>query len=210
VAVNSDVFGVNPDQPAAWRCQRLPPAGRLDYAPGFVGAARADALLQSLGENLDWAQRPIMIFGRSVLQPRLTAFHGDDGVGYRYSGKTLAAQPWTVELEGLRQLLFDQLAVKFNCVLCNLYRDGKDSMGWHADNEPELGAAPVIASISLGAERRFQLKSRSDSTLRRELLLEHGSLLVMAGDLQQHWLHQLPKTARVDQPRINLTFRAIV
>jgi alkylated DNA repair dioxygenase AlkB len=97
----------------------------------------------------------------------------------------------------------------FNCVLCNLYRDGRDSMGWHADNERELGPAPVIASISLGAERQFQLKSRTDSTQRHALLLEHGSLLVMAGDLQQHWLHQLPKTARVDRPRINLTFRCI-
>jgi alkylated DNA repair dioxygenase AlkB len=194
---------------SAWVRRRLAPAGRLDYAPQFLPRSVADRLLLALSGEVDWAQRPIVMFGRRVLQPRLTAFHGDAGVAYRYSGKTLSAKGWTPALGELRDWLRKRLGQDFNCVLCNLYRDGRDAMGWHADNEPELGLEPLIASISLGAPRRFQLKPRSANGERVELVLEHGSLLVMSGDLQQHWLHQLPRALKIGEPRINLTFRQI-
>jgi alkylated DNA repair dioxygenase AlkB len=150
------------------------------------------------------------MFGRSIPQPRLTDFRADPGVSYRYSGLTLEARPWTDDLAGLRRFAEDMAGQRFNSVLCNLYRDGRDYMGWHADNEPELGPNPVIASLSFGARRRFTLKPRSGQEERVEFELECGSLLVMRGDTQRHWLHQLPRAARVREARINLTFRDIV
>ena len=143
--------------------------------------------------------------GRSIPVPRLTAWYGT--VGYRYSGILHAARPLTEELRELRTLVEELAANSFNGVLANLYRDGRDSVGWHADNEPGLGAEPIIASLSLGAVRRFQLKHRTDRSLRVTLDLPHGSCLVMAGKTQQCWLHQLPKTRAPVGPRINLTFR---
>lgn len=189
--------------------ESLPPGGRLGYCGSFLEAARADRLLNELSEEGDWAAREIVMFGRSILQPRLTAFHGDPGVAYRYSGRTLAAAPWSPALVRLREELEQRLGQRFNCVLGNLYRSGQDSMGWHADNEPELGPEPTIASLSLGADRRFQIKAREPGAGRYQLTLAHGSLLVMAGDMQRHWLHQLPKSRAVTAPRINLTFRRV-
>ncbi|MEN1729317.1 MAG: alpha-ketoglutarate-dependent dioxygenase AlkB [Pseudomonadota bacterium] len=186
----------------------LPPGGRLSYHPDWIEAVRADQLFERLSTDLPWKQRPIRLFGKEVMQPRLTSFHGDSGVSYRYSGKTLDAQPWSAELAELRRKLVDQLDCEFNSVLCNLYRDGRDSMGWHADDEKELGTNPVIASVSLGQSRRFRLKPRGEGEA-LSLDLVHGSLLVMAGDVQHHWLHELPKSSRPMGPRINLTFRSI-
>lgn len=198
-------------QPASPKVLDLPPAGTLRYWESFWQPEQADRLMAELMTEPDWAQRSIVMFGRSVLQPRLTAFHGDFGVRYRYSGKTLDAAGWTPQLAELRDQLKARLGLEFNCVLCNLYRNGQDSMGWHADNEPELGACPSIASISLGAARPFQIKPRAGETgTPSSLVLAHGSLLLMAGDMQQYWLHQLPKTRRQIAPRINLTFRQII
>lgn len=186
----------------------LPPAGELRYWPQWIGSQQADRLFDLWSRSLDWQQRPIRLFGREVMQPRLTCFYGEEGVRYRYSGKTLAAKPWPEELGALSLRLSQSLDVGFNSVLCNLYRDGRDSMGWHADDEPELGTDPVIASVSLGQARRFRLKPRAGGEP-QSILLGHGSLLVMSGDLQHHWLHELPKSRQVLGPRINLTFRRV-
>ncbi len=190
------------------RYHRLDPDGHLVQVEDFLSAASSDRLLRDMRRSLDWEQRPIRLFGRQILQPRLTAFHGDADVAYRYSGQTLEACPWTAALAEIRDRLQGLVGVRFNSVLCNLYRDGGDSMGWHADNEPELGLNPTIASVSLGNARRFLLKSRRGDE-RLEFQLGHGSLLVMAGDCQHHWVHQVPKTARAVGTRINLTFRTV-
>jgi len=197
----------------------VPPNGYIRYLPNWLDCQQADQLFKSLGNRLDWQQRPIKMFGREIMQPRLTCFYGDNGVRYSYSGKTMLAATWSDELKQLKDRLNETLDVRFNSVLCNRYRDGRDSMGWHADNEPELGPNPVIASVSLGEQRRFRLKPRPQKKRHGErirplsLALGHGSLLVMSGDLQHHWLHELPKVSGKDAtrvgPRINLTFRQI-
>lgn len=186
----------------------LPPKGRLRYWPRWIDGKEADRLLALWSQSLDWQQRPIRLFGREIMQPRLTCFYGDSGVRYRYSGKTLLADPWPEELKRLSVRLSRELDQTLNSVLCNLYRDGADSMGWHADDEPELGVDPMIASVSLGQVRRFRLKPRGGGKA-MTLKLDHGSLLVMSGDLQRHWLHELPKSRQAIDPRINLTFRRV-
>ncbi|MEE4637799.1 MAG: alpha-ketoglutarate-dependent dioxygenase AlkB [Wenzhouxiangella sp.] len=188
---------------------QLPPSGEVYYWRSLTAEPRSRELFNGLRQDLDWRQLPVTMFGRSIPQPRLTDFLGDPGVTYRYAGLTLEARPWTNDLAQLRRLVEDKVGHRFNSVLCNLYRDGRDYMGWHADNEPELGPNPVIASLSFGARRRFTLKPRSGQQERVELALECGSLLLMRGDVQRHWLHQLPRALRVRDPRINLTFRSI-
>ncbi len=151
-----------------------------------------------------------MMFGRSVAIPRLQAFMGDDQISYRYSGLNLITKPWHPAVLELRNLLKAETGIEFNVVLLNLYRNGQDSMGWHSDDEPELGDNPVIASISLGAKRRFLLRSTDKSNPEKsELALNSGSLLWMGTGVQQNWQHSLPKTKVCHQPRINLTFRRI-
>ncbi|RDE24189.1 alpha-ketoglutarate-dependent dioxygenase AlkB [Motiliproteus coralliicola] len=194
--------------------QPLPAAGLADaelhYQAQFLSAVEADHYLAQLQQQLDWRQDRIRLFGRETPIPRLQAWYGDPGLHYRYSGLSLYAQGWPDPLLALKQQLEQQTGQRFNAVLANLYRNGVDSMGWHADDEPELGPNPVIASLSLGQPRPFQLRRRDDPTQRYELLLEHGSLLLMAGSTQHHWQHALPKRTRLNQPRINLTFRQII
>lgn len=149
------------------------------------------------------------MFGREVDSPRLSAWIGDAGAVYRYSGADFTPCPWNHALSVLRVRLQEELGVPFNSVLANLYRDGRDAMGWHSDDEPELGPRPVIASVSLGGVRRFALKHRRDAALKGVLELPHGSLLVMSGDTQRLYRHALPRTSRVVAPRINLTFRQV-
>ncbi|WBA41319.1 alpha-ketoglutarate-dependent dioxygenase AlkB family protein [Hymenobacter canadensis] len=183
----------------------------LDEA--FLTPVAAEALLRELTDTIAWRHEPIKLFGKEVLQPRLTAWHGDPTARYRYSGLALEPQPWTPALRHLRQQLEAASGARFNSVLLNLYRSGQDSMGWHADNEPELGPAPVIASLSLGSTRRFRLRPRNLARTPHapvSLDLPGGSLLLMRGATQQHWLHAVPKTARFAGPRLNLTFRQIV
>lgn len=150
------------------------------------------------------------MFGRWVDSPRLSCWIGDAGASYRYSGQSFEPHPWPDALLPLRGRLRQELGIDFNSVLANLYRDGRDAMGWHSDDEPELGPEPVIASVSLGAARRFVLRRRDDHTVRKEFRLEPGSLLVMRGNSQRDWQHALPRTAKPVGPRINLTFRRIV
>ena len=180
----------------------------LLFDPTFLPPAEAGALLAQLTAETVWEQRSIRLFGRLVPQPRLTAWYGDPAARYTYSGLAWEPRPWTAALRALRQRVEAATGARYNSVLLNLYRDGRDGMGWHSDDEPELGPAPAIASLSLGATRRFRLRPRAGrphSPL--GLALPGGSLLLMRGPTQQHWQHALPKTARPTGPRLNLTFR---
>lgn len=150
------------------------------------------------------------MYGREVAVPRLIAWYGDPGADYRYSGVNHAPEPWSRTLGELRDWLNESCGHHFNSVLANLYRTGGDAMGWHADNEPELGPQPVIASLSLGATRRMRFRRVDRSQQSFHLDLTHGSLLVMQGETQQHWQHAITRTKRVVAPRINLTFRQII
>ena len=187
----------------------LAPGGWLDHLPTFLPPAEADALLQELLGTLRWEQREVVIFGRRVAQPRLVCWIAD--FAYTYSGLTLPAAPWPEPVQRVRrrveEAVFGESRGQFGGVLANLYRDGRDAMGLHADDEPELLPDAEIASVSLGAERRFVLKPRDPSVAPYELRPAHGSLLVMGGTLQRHWRHGVPREARVSRPRINLTFR---
>ncbi|MCC2545891.1 alpha-ketoglutarate-dependent dioxygenase AlkB [Hymenobacter sp. BT175] len=178
--------------------------------PAFLEPASANRLLAELASTIAWRQESIQLYGKAVLQPRLSAWYGDAEARYRYSGLSLEPLPWTPTLLALRQLLEEATGTRFNSVLLNLYRHGQDSMGWHADDEPELGPAPVIASLSLGAARRFRLRPRKPGLAPPVALdLTSGSLLVMRGLTQRYWLHAVPKTARPVGPRLNLTFRLV-
>jgi alkylated DNA repair dioxygenase AlkB len=185
--------------------RELDDGGKLSYLPHFFAIPEADALVACLTRTIAWKQERGR-FGRSF--PRLTALYGDPGVVYVYSGTSYPSLRWTAELAEIRRLVEQAAGAPFNSVLLNRYRDGNDSMGFHADDEPELGTNPIVPSISLGAQRRFILRhNRSKEKL--ELLLGHGSLLIMAGTLQHHWQHALPKMKAAQGERINLTFRQL-
>ncbi|MFT4197628.1 MAG: alpha-ketoglutarate-dependent dioxygenase AlkB [Pseudoxanthomonas sp.] len=182
----------------------------VELRPGWLAAEPASRLLQALAAGIDWQVHRIHLFGRWVDSPRLSCWIGDAGARYRYSGVGFDPQPWPPALAEVRGRLARELGVPFDSVLANLYRDGHDAMGWHSDDEPELGPAPVIASLSLGAARRFVLRRRDDHRVRREFVLEAGSLLVMRGRCQTDWQHALPRTRRPVDARINLTFRRVL
>jgi alkylated DNA repair dioxygenase AlkB len=184
----------------------LPPG--FDYRPGWLSSDRAAELLRQLRAEVAWGQPEIVMFGRSVAQPRLVAWQADPGVAYRYSGLTLEATPWHPQVDALRDRLSKSLETRFNSVLLNAYRSGADSMGWHADDEPELGPEPLIASVSLGETRRMRVKpAAGGSSVGWDL--HSGSLLVMSGRSQADYRHAIPKTRRPVGLRINLTFRKI-
>ena len=186
------------------------PDARLRYFENFFSAAEAIYLFNQLHNKIPWQQDPIKIFGKTYDQPRLTALHANNSNPYSYSGITMYPNKMTAELTEIQNRITSVTPAKFTSVLLNLYRDGKDSNGWHADNEKELGKSPVIASVSFGASRFFHLKHRTIKDVRLKILLQSGSLLIMEGDTQEKWLHQIPKTARQIGPRINLTFRKII
>ena len=181
---------------------------------GWLTDRQATALMAALTADLPWTRHRLRIFGREVDAPRLSCWIGDPEAVYRYSGAHFAPEPWPAALLPVRGAVSEAAGIEFNSVLANLYRDGQDAMGWHSDDERELGPEPVIASLSLGATRRFVLKARAADTDRRfarhVLELPHGSLLVMRGDTQARFRHALPRTARPVGPRINLTFRRIL
>lgn len=177
------------------------------YFPRLFAPAEADRLFGELMETTPWSHETIVVYGRRLPQPRLTAWFADDGGSYTYSGLTLAASAWTACLGQVRSAAEKAAGQRFGVALANLYRDGRDSVAWHADDEPELGPTPVIGSVSFGAVRRFQLRRRRDHDIRHEIELASGSLLVMAGETQRHWMHQVPKTSRQVGPRVNITFR---
>ena len=185
------------------------PDSDIQLFPDFLPDQEATALFETLMQETPWRQDDIRIFGKTYAQPRLTALYGQYGKPYTYSGITMDPLPFTPLLEELQKRLRVHSNETFTTCLLNLYRDGNDSNGWHADNEKSLGPEPVIASISLGEVRRFKLRHREDKQWRAAIDLPHGSLLLMQGKTQQKWLHEIPKTRRQVGPRINLTFRRI-
>ena len=190
--------------------ENLPLAdAELLWDPAWMAAPAADALLAGLMRDIAWETHRIRMFGRWVDSPRRSCWMGDPGASYVYSGARFEPRPWPPALSVLREDLQQAAGAAFNSVLANLYRDGRDAMGWHSDDEPELGPRPVIASLSLGQTRRFKLKHRQDPGCKLDLDLPHGSLLVMRGDTQALFKHALPRSARPMGPRINLTFRLI-
>ncbi len=187
-------------------------AAKIDgfaFEPHFLGEVEARELFARLLHDVAWTQPTISLFGVRRPIPRLEAWYGDLDARYRYSGIAHEPLPWTPELAALRDRLRAHAGAPFNSVLANLYRDGRDSNGWHSDDERELGLAPTIASISLGATRRFFIKSK-ESGERHAFDLGNGSLLLMSGASQQLWKHAIPKEPHVQHARINLTFRTIL
>lgn len=185
--------------------QPLPP--QVSHFPHWLSDKEADAFFAALENEAGWKQEHIRIQGSTIPLPRLTAWHGDRG--YRYAGIENTPLAWTPSLALLRDRLAAQTGATFNSVLCNFYRGGQDSVAWHADDEPELGPLPFIASVSLGGARKFSFKRKDGTGSRIDVPLGHGDLLTMEGTTQRDWLHQVPKTKQAAMPRINLTFRFI-
>ncbi|MDW5289913.1 alpha-ketoglutarate-dependent dioxygenase AlkB family protein [Formosa sp. PL04] len=179
------------------------------YFPSFFSPFEADQYYNSLLKSINWQQDDITLFGKTFQQPRLTALYANNNKSYSYSGISMNPHSFTKTLAGIKTKVETETKHKFTTCLCNLYRDGQDSNGWHADNEKELGLNPIIASVSFGAERIFHLKHKHETDLKQKLILNHGSLLLMKGETQQYWLHQLPKTKKQIGKRINLTFRTV-
>ena len=201
-----DLFAANPDP-----LDIELPGGALRYWPRLIAAPSAEQWLAVLMEQVAWEQSDIVIAGRRLKIPRLNAWYGDAGADYQYSGRQFKAISWLPVLLEIRKVVEAAVGHNFNSALLNLYRDGRDSVDWHSDDEPELGENPLIASLSLGAVRPFQLRHKTRKELSmRTLELEQGSLLLMSGALQHHWRHRLPKLATVVGPRVNVTFRNVV
>ena len=186
------------------------PDAKLRYFKDFIPKKQADAYFETLRKTIPWQQDDVKVFGKVYPQPRLTSLHSTQPRTYTYSGLTLHAHPMTETLKNLLTQIETVTKSSFNCVLLNLYRDGSDSNGWHADNEKELGKHPQIASFSFGASRFFHIKHRRIKDQKHKMELQHGSLLLMEDSMQEHWLHQIPKTAKPVGPRINLTFRKFI
>lgn len=182
----------------------------IAYYPSFFSEKIAHCYFQTLLKKTPWQQDNVKVFGKIYPQPRLTALYGIQGKNYSYSGLTMYPISFTSELTAIKTEIECVIEEKFNTVLLNLYRNGHDSNGWHSDDERELGKNPIIASISLGTQRYFHLKHKKEPALTYKLALTHGSLLLMKGETQHFWFHQIPKTKKVIEQRINLTFRNII
>lgn len=187
----------------------LLPNAEIIYIPNFYCQEKAEWYYRHLYKQVSWQQDTIKLFGKTHLQPRLTVLYADNEKSYSYSNITMFPKKFTSELNTIKQDVECAAQHSFTTILLNLYRDGNDSNGWHADNEKELGENPVIASLSLGAVRNFHFKHRKLKDERYKLLLTPGSLLIMKGEMQTYWLHQVPKTKRSIAPRINLTLRTL-
>ncbi|MEO8932840.1 MAG: alpha-ketoglutarate-dependent dioxygenase AlkB [Xanthomarina sp.] len=185
------------------------PQAELLYISKFYKQSQANQIFKDLLEQVVWQQDQISIFGKTHQQPRLTALYAENYKPYSYSGITMNSHPFSKLLLDIKHEVELVSKHKFNSVLINLYRNGSDSNGWHADNEKELGKNPVIASLSFGSKRLFKFKHRVLKDENYKLELEPGSLLIMKGEMQHYWLHQIPKTKKDIGPRINLTFRFI-
>ena len=185
------------------------PNASVDYFPHLFDLEKANLLFDKLLNEIPWQQDNITVYGKNHLQPRLTALFGNEGKPYSYSNIVMQPHSWNVLLTYIKSEVENYCNENFTTVLLNLYRDGRDSNGWHADNEKELGKNPVVASVSFGAERAFHLQHNSIKEAKQKIILEHGSLLIMKGETQHFWKHQIPKTAKPIGQRINLTFRII-
>lgn len=190
---------------------RIPlPDADVKYIHDFISHDQSIRYLDQLLSEVDWQQNKIKMFGKVYDEPRLTAWYGDEGIRYKYSGIQLEPLPWNSILTELKLLVNKEATINFNSALLNYYRDGQDSMGYHQDNETELGVNPTIASLTFGAERTFQMKHIKDKSIKRkDIPLKSGSLLIMAGTTQHYWKHQIPKTKKPLGPRLNITFREI-
>ena len=182
--------------------------GEYLYFPSFFSKPEGDEYLKELKDNILWKQESMNMYGKQINFPRLTAWYGNNDKPYSFSGITLNPNPWTNTLLKIKAKIETKANVSFNSVLLNRYRNGNDSISWHTDAEPELGLNPVIASVNFGATRKFQLRHIKTKE-KIEIELTHGSLLIMQGELQHFWQHQVPKTSKVVSERINLTFRVI-
>jgi alkylated DNA repair dioxygenase AlkB len=185
------------------------PNAEIEYYPNFFDAEKSKMLFDKLLNEIPWQQDNITVFGKTHPQPRLTCLFGNEGKPYSYSNIVMQPHHWNPLLMFIKNEIEEACLENFTTVLLNLYRDGKDSNGWHADNEKELGRNPVIASVSFGAERSFHLQHNTITDAKLKITLENGSLLLMKGETQHFWKHQIPKTAKTLLPRINLTFRII-
>lgn len=179
----------------------------IQYIPNLFIKEQADRYFQQLKQGIEWQQEIVTVYGKTHKTPRLTAWYGDEDIEYTYSGLSVVTKAWTQTLNEIKNSVKAVANRGFNSVLLNLYRDGKDGVGWHSDDEPELGVAPVIASLSLGEIRRFDLRCKADHSQRYQLELDSGSLLIMRGNTQQLWQHQIAKRSVKLEARINLTFR---
>ncbi|MDI9257615.1 MULTISPECIES: alpha-ketoglutarate-dependent dioxygenase AlkB family protein [Flavobacterium] len=185
------------------------PDAEIVYFPEFFETLQADDFLERLKNDIPWQQDHITVYGKTHPQPRLTALFGNEGKPYSYSNIVMQPHAWNPLLMFIKTKIEEVCPENFTTVLLNYYRDGKDSNGWHADNERELGRNPVIASVSFGAERVFHLQHNTIKEEKLKITLEHGSLLLMKGTTQHFWKHQIPKTSKEIGPRINLTFRIL-
>ena len=178
------------------------------YFNNFYSINESKSIFESLKNEIEWKSEKIKIFGKEVLEPRLVAFYGEKP--YKYSGKINIPKPFTPLLEVIKNKIEEDTNTYFNVVLLNYYRNGADSMGWHSDNEPELGKNPTIASLTFGAERYFDFRNIVDHKIKHKIFLENGSLLLMKGETQSLWQHQIAKSKKINMGRINLTFRNII
>ena len=185
------------------------PEGDVVYFPNFFTKLEADGLFETILNETPWQEDDITVFGKTFKQPRLTALYGNNGRPYSYSNITMNPHMFTEALNFIKSKIENQINTIFTTCLINLYRDGNDSNGWHADDEKELGLNPIIASVSLGEDRMFHFKHKTNKNWKQKMILQHGSLLIMKGQTQHTWLHQLPKTKKKIGKRINLTFRVI-
>ncbi len=187
------------------------PNAEVTYHPTLFSNTESEHFLRALTDNIEWRQNRIKFYGKESLVPRLEAWYGEEGKSYTYSGITMHPKPWTRELLAIKERIESTCDTTFNSVLLNRYRDGSDRVAWHSDDEKGLGPNPVIASVSFGAERKFKLRHKrfKENGLQTEIVLKAGSLLLMKGETQHHWRHEIPRTSRTIGPRLNLTFRTI-
>lgn len=187
----------------------LPEGGTANYLGKILSPEKAQQYFELLKNTIPWKPDEVFLFGKHIITKRKTAWYGDKSYEYTYSNSTKKALPWTKEVLELKKIVQQKTGNKFNSCLLNLYHTGEEGMSWHSDNEKPLGKHPVIASLSIGATRKFSLKHKITKQ-KISFFLENGSLLVMKGEIQENWQHSLPKTKRIQQPRINLTFRRMV
>ena len=200
-----DLFSQQLDPNHNW----LPKDGIVKYHGCIMEQESADEYFKNLLKTIPWENDVLNMFGKRIVTNRKVAWYGDRPYAYTYSNSTKSAFPWTKDLRELKQLVEKVTNEKYNSCLLNLYHSGEEGMSWHSDDEKELKKHGAIASLSFGAVRKFVFKHK-ETKEKVELTLDHGSLVVMKGEVQDYWLHQLPKSKKVKAPRVNLTFRAIV
>jgi len=211
--VQGDLFAISSathPESKTYSGELLPmPEANVRIYEGFFNQQESDDFFQTLLDEIKWRQDKMNIYGKEVNLPRKTAWYGDNNRKYKFSGIQLEPEPWTPSLLEIKARIEAVADISFNSVLLNLYRDGNDGISWHTDAESELGKNPVIGSVSFGGTRKFSFKHKNQKDLKQDLELTHGSFLLMSGTTQHFWLHQIPKTKKKVNPRINLTFRVI-